>query len=383
MRLGDWALNVAAFLGALCIFLVILAGVFGISIMMFKTGSMSPTIPAGSIAFVREAPATEIEVGDVVTVSRGDDVLPVTHRVVNILGTYEATGIVTFEMQGDANEVVDPTPYSVAEVRIVMFSVPGLARVIGWFGNPYVLGALTVAATTLVVWAFWPRRNDDDNGDGVASDEPAEQGDAPVKPPQVALRSLALAVAAVALAWTSQPGAAAEEPQPGDYLRMHSQTEPQMLNLSPGSSATWTVGVWAEAPEPGEITLSLDSSQRSSGIRDDALEVEVSSCTVRWHGSFCTGAEETPLVPSDIGELEPTVRRELAQFPSNEQLWLRVTVTMARDVTSEEAATLQLGLRLHANGLGEHIVGAPARPTPGKPQTHPQRPGLPSTGWAG
>lgn len=55
-------------------------------------------------------------------------------------------------------------------VRKVLFSVPGIALVVAGMGNPIVLGALTVAATSLVVWAFWPRgqhrsgRDPDGNG---------------------------------------------------------------------------------------------------------------------------------------------------------------------------------------------------------------------------
>ncbi len=56
---------------------------FNVTLMMFKTGSMSPTIPAGSVALVREIPASEIQVGDVVTVAR-PDALPVTHRVTSV-----------------------------------------------------------------------------------------------------------------------------------------------------------------------------------------------------------------------------------------------------------------------------------------------------------
>ena len=60
-------------------------------------------------------------------------------------------------MRGDANAGDDPYPYPVQTVRVVLFSVPGIATVIVAMGNPYVLGGLTIAATTLVVWAFWPR----------------------------------------------------------------------------------------------------------------------------------------------------------------------------------------------------------------------------------
>lgn len=60
-------------------------------------------------------------------------------------------------MRGDANDVEDPEPYEVETVRTVLFSVPGLAQVIVAMSNPLVLGGITIAATLLVVWAFWPR----------------------------------------------------------------------------------------------------------------------------------------------------------------------------------------------------------------------------------
>lgn len=49
-------LSIAALGGAVCIVLTVLAFTGGYSLIMFKTGSMSPTIPAGSVALVREIP---------------------------------------------------------------------------------------------------------------------------------------------------------------------------------------------------------------------------------------------------------------------------------------------------------------------------------------
>ncbi|WP_245708862.1 signal peptidase I [Ruania alba] len=155
-RVGDVALTVLAAAGALCIVLVVLAFTLNISLIMFSTGSMTPTIPAGSVALVREVPATEIEVGDVVTVDR-PAALPVTHRVTEVLGTDGEQ--VTFTMQGDANADPDPAPYTVSQVRLVLGSVPHLASVIVWFQDPVVLGCLTLVAAGLVTWAFWPRQS--------------------------------------------------------------------------------------------------------------------------------------------------------------------------------------------------------------------------------
>lgn len=153
--IADALLWIAAVGGAICIVLVVLALTVQITLIMFRTGSMSPTIPAGSVAVVQRVPAADIAIGDVVTVDRVDE-LPITHRVTSVEpGATADERIIT--MRGDANAEDDPFPYAVTSVRIVLFSIPGIATLIVGMGNPYVLGGLTVAATTLVVWAFWPR----------------------------------------------------------------------------------------------------------------------------------------------------------------------------------------------------------------------------------
>ena len=80
---GDVALTVAAVLGTVCILLVIAAALFDVRIILFSTGSMSPTIPAGSAALVRSIPAADVQVGDVVKVERAGQ-LPITHRVTGV-----------------------------------------------------------------------------------------------------------------------------------------------------------------------------------------------------------------------------------------------------------------------------------------------------------
>lgn len=152
-------LNVLALAGLICIVLVILAFVGNYSIIMFKTGSMTPAIPQGSIALVHKMSATEIAIGDVVTVDR-EGQLPVTHRVTEVHP--QTDGEVLLAMKGDANPNPDPGMYRVSEVREVVWHAPGLAKVIVKMSSPYVLGAITLGAATLVLWAFWPRRNEEE-----------------------------------------------------------------------------------------------------------------------------------------------------------------------------------------------------------------------------
>lgn len=165
-RFGSWLLTLAALLGLTCIVLVIVGLTTNMSLVMFSTGSMAPTIPAGSVALVKAVSGDQIEVGDVVTVARPGQ-LPVTHRVIDVLSVDGSTA--TFVMQGDANEEPDPEPYVASEVRVVLGSVPGLARVVVAFQNPIVLGGLTVGATILVVWAFWPRPENEQDAEPSAS----------------------------------------------------------------------------------------------------------------------------------------------------------------------------------------------------------------------
>src|SRR5699024_10074322 len=243
--------------GSLCIVLVILGWAFNVSLMMFRTGSMDPTIPAGFVVVVREIPAVEMQEGDVVTVDRGEGVLPVTHRVVAIEETDPASGQVSFEMRGDANAVEDPEPYTATEVRRVMFSVPGAARVVQWFGDPYVLGGLTLGATALVIWAFWPREQETNT-------------EAPRTAHAAALPLLA------GLLLTA-PGAADADTTllRGEHLRMQTSGDPvQMQNLTPGQPVTWEVGVWADAPDPGQIRLGISGRGDLAGL-PGALTVTV------------------------------------------------------------------------------------------------------------
>jgi signal peptidase len=152
-------MNLLAVGGLACIVMVVLAMVFNVSLIMFKTGSMAPSIPAGSLAVVQKVPAASVEIGDVVTVKRPGQ-LPITHRVIKT--SPGADGTTMLEMRGDANTFDDPGGYQVREVRKVLWSVPGLAKGVIWLSNPIVLLAITISAALLVLWAFWPRKSEDD-----------------------------------------------------------------------------------------------------------------------------------------------------------------------------------------------------------------------------
>jgi len=176
--LSEILLWIAAVAGLVCIVLVILAFTAHITLIMFRTGSMAPTIPTGSVAIVQQIPASQVHVGDVVTVDRPDE-LPVTHRV-RAVAEGSAPGERLLTLRGDANAQDDVKPYPVSSVRIVRFSIPGLAPVIVAFGNPFVLGGITIGVAGLVIWAFWPRGRGSGRRDGDAGDRhPDAESDRP------------------------------------------------------------------------------------------------------------------------------------------------------------------------------------------------------------
>lgn len=289
---GQTLLNLAALGGAICIALVILAFAFNISLIMFKTGSMSPTIPAGSVALVREIPASEIQVGDVVTVARAD-ALPVTHRVTSVddAGDGESR---TITMRGDANEAADPHPYTVTEVRRVLFSIPGVAHVIVAFSHPLVLGALTVGATVLVTWAFWPKQ---------------ARRERPVASSAGSGAALAITVAfAIGLAGPAPDAQATgfgsdasfEETIESTYLTLTSIGDREtMRSMTPGVAVPWQVGVRVEPPDSGRLEVAL----AAAGSDDVGLEVDVRVCSERWVGEVCAGEEFEQI---DLGRIDVT-----------------------------------------------------------------------------
>jgi signal peptidase len=117
------------------------AQVFGLSMYTVQTGSMSPTIPVGSLVLVKEVPAEDIQVGDVITFFMGSS--NVTHRVVAINYSPE-DDYRSFATRGDANNTNDPRPIPYEDVYgVVQWNLPGVGRAVDWLKPPN-LGLLVI-----------------------------------------------------------------------------------------------------------------------------------------------------------------------------------------------------------------------------------------------
>jgi signal peptidase len=354
--IGEVLLTTAAAGGALCLVLVVVTVFFHVSLIMFKTGSMSPTIPAGSLAVVQQIPAADIRVGDVVTVDRPGR-LPITHRVTSVSGSGGGDdgdggdggddgggGERVVTLKGDANPVADPSPYAVSTVRRVVFALPGLAHPIAALNSPAVLGGLSLGAAAVVTWAFWP----------------------PVAPPRGRRRRkrFAVPIAGIAILITgaqvfvpSGPARADDRPQVivGQYLTLTSIAEPDALaHLTPGRPVVWEVGLQAHPPQPATIQLGISAEGTRPSL--DAFDVAVTSCTVPWAAGQCPGISAVLVTKQSVADaVRPagaTGIRHLEWMPSSEQRWLQVQVTVARSGSGGRSATLFV----HAWGAGDETV---------------------------
>lgn len=150
-RLREPALNAGAVAGALCLVAVAASMLLGITPLIFRSGSMAPTIGTGALALARTVPAEQLEVGDIVSLEDPTGVR-LTHRVVDVDPGGNNTAVL--RLKGDANTAPDPQPYVVAHADRVFFHIDGLGYVVAWLSNPVAVFLGGMVAGGLLVIAF-------------------------------------------------------------------------------------------------------------------------------------------------------------------------------------------------------------------------------------
>jgi signal peptidase I len=119
----------------------------GVKPLVFTSGSMSPTISSGSLAFARTVDASDLEVGDVVSVASAHQER-VTHRVEAVQHRDADTVLV---LRGDANATTDPEPYVVTSAERVDLSVPGIGRAVAGLDGPVGVAVLVITGGAALV----------------------------------------------------------------------------------------------------------------------------------------------------------------------------------------------------------------------------------------
>jgi signal peptidase I len=148
--LADHLLTVLALVGVAMTAVTIFAAQTGLRPLVVKSGSMEPTIGTGAMVLVRDIPASEIRVGDVVAVDRPDHTR-VTHRVLAVTHQGFTASLV---LKGDANEDPDPEPVVVSHGGRLVTTLPALGRVGGFLSSArggFVLGCLFAGVVLAVL----------------------------------------------------------------------------------------------------------------------------------------------------------------------------------------------------------------------------------------
>lgn len=150
-RLRSAVLTTGAVLGSLCLLWTAGILVAGVTPLVVLSGSMSPALQAGDLAFARTVPVDDVRVGDVVSVV-GDDGVRLTHRVFAI--DTDGNDRPVLRLKGDANASPDAADYSPATVDRVVGGIPQAGRFLSAAASPWAMGgAVVLLASCLAIGA--------------------------------------------------------------------------------------------------------------------------------------------------------------------------------------------------------------------------------------
>lgn len=126
----------------LVVLIVILAALIwgvrliGMDALVVQSGSMEPAYPTGSLVYIKDVDADELEVGDVVTFNMSPTVRG-THRIIEVVPDEENPDIIRFRTKGDANDHADSGLLEAEDiVGRVVFCIPYLGYLISYIQHP-------------------------------------------------------------------------------------------------------------------------------------------------------------------------------------------------------------------------------------------------------
>lgn len=124
--------------------------VTGWKALTVATGSMSPSIPTGSVVLMHSVPSSSLKTGDVITYTNPQNMrTTITHRIAE---TYKTNGTVpTFITKGDANSTADQPIVGGLVKGKVIWSVPYLGRWLNLTKSPVVLSLLVYIPALIIM----------------------------------------------------------------------------------------------------------------------------------------------------------------------------------------------------------------------------------------
>lgn len=141
-------LTAGAALGVVCALWTLTMLATGATPLVVLSGSMSPALRAGDVAFAVTVPAEDIAIGDIVTVTSGTGIR-ITHRVVD---AETDAGASTLRLKGDANSAADDETYTASSALKVVWHLPGIGWILHAAASPVgVAGGLALLAGCLIL----------------------------------------------------------------------------------------------------------------------------------------------------------------------------------------------------------------------------------------
>jgi signal peptidase I len=151
----EWALSLGAVAGVVCIAAAVAGVFFGVTPLVFRSGSMAPAVDTGALALGVDVSGDQIVVGQVVSIVR-DDGSRITHRVHSIEAVTGNSA--TIALKGDANAEPDPDVYVVASATRVFAHIPYAGYFVAWLSTPFAWIIGLAVSGVLMYFAFRPAR---------------------------------------------------------------------------------------------------------------------------------------------------------------------------------------------------------------------------------
>ena len=153
-----WDAITTVLIGVVVVFAILLVGarVIGLQVFTVLSGSMEPTYHTGSLIYVKEVDAFELEAGQVITFMLNEDTVA-THRIVEVVPDAENAEVVRFKTKGDANETEDGSLVHYKNViGTPVFTIPYLGFVANYIQNPPGMYVAIAAGAFILMLSFIP-----------------------------------------------------------------------------------------------------------------------------------------------------------------------------------------------------------------------------------
>ena len=153
-----WDVFTSIIVLAAVVFAVLLVGVrlFGIQVFTVISGSMEPEYPVGTLIYVKEVDAFELESGDVITFMLNEDTVA-THRIVEVVPDETDPSVIRFRTKGDANAAEDGKLVHYKNViGTPIFQIPYLGYVANYVQSPPGMYVAIAGAAFVLMLSFIP-----------------------------------------------------------------------------------------------------------------------------------------------------------------------------------------------------------------------------------